>query len=284
MTDGLPDGAPLAGRIGGLAAVLLLHAGLIYALATSRTERPAPMMPPIQVRIIAEPQAAPTPPPAPPLALTPPDVTLPPEMPSPAAPPPEALQPPLPPPPGVAPAPPPEAPPVVAQPAMPEPPPPTPRPNVPPRPIPPRPLRPAAPRSAAPRPAATQPAPPQPASPRSAPTLPASPSRVAAPPAAAIPQASAPAVRTGPSRMASAGCDTPDRSAASARMGETGTVTVAVTIGADGSVRQSAIASSSGSRRLDETALAAIGLCRFRPALVDGKPEASKSTVRYHFE
>ena len=59
---------------------------------------------------------------------------------------------------------------------------------------------------------------------------------------------------------------------------------ISVSIGPDGKVVQSAVASSSGFKRLDDAGLAAISLCRFRPATVDGKPEASKSTVRYRFE
>ncbi len=91
-------------------------------------------------------------------------------------------------------------------------------------------------------------------------------------------------VRTGASKIASAGCDVPEKPAASDRLGETGTVTISVTIGPNGSVTQSSVASSSGFKRLDDAALAAISLCRFRPATVDGTPEASKSSVRYHFQ
>ena len=100
------------------------------------------------------------------------------------------------------------------------------------------------------------------------------------------PSAPAPAaqVRTGASKIASAGCDVPEKPAMSDRLGETGTVTISVTIGPDGSVTQSSVASGSGFKRLDDAALAAIHLCRFRPATVDGRPEASRSTVRYRFQ
>jgi len=94
----------------------------------------------------------------------------------------------------------------------------------------------------------------------------------------------APSVRTGASKIASAGCDIPEKPDISDRIGEKGTVTISVSIGPDGKVVQSAVASSSGFKRLDDAGLAAISLCRFRPATVDGKPEASKSTVRYRFE
>lgn len=103
-------------------------------------------------------------------------------------------------------------------------------------------------------------------------------------PAQVAPPAPAASVRTGASKIASAGCDVPEKPVASDRLGETGTVTISVTIGPNGSVTQSSVASSSGFKRLDDAALAALGLCRFRPATVDGKPEASKSSVRYHFQ
>lgn len=93
-----------------------------------------------------------------------------------------------------------------------------------------------------------------------------------------------PSVRTGASRIASAGCDTPEKPAVSERIGEKGTVLIAVEIGPDGHVTGSTVASSSGFKRLDDAGLAAISLCRFRPGTVDGKPEASKANVRYRFE
>ncbi len=106
----------------------------------------------------------------------------------------------------------------------------------------------------------------------------------AAPAPAAPPAPVAAPVRTGASRIASAGCDVPEKPATSDRLGEAGTVTISVSIGPDGSVSQSSVASSSGFKRLDDAALAAISLCRFRPATVDGKSEASKSSVRYRFQ
>ena len=103
-------------------------------------------------------------------------------------------------------------------------------------------------------------------------------------PAPSAPPAPAAPVRTGASKIASAGCDVPEKPAASDRLGETGTVLISVTIGPTGSVTESSVASSSGFKRLDDAALAAISLCRFRPATSDGKPEASKSSVRYRFQ
>ena len=105
-----------------------------------------------------------------------------------------------------------------------------------------------------------------------------------APVAAPSAPAAAPSARTDASRIASAGCDVPEKPAASDRLGERGTVIISVTVGPNGAVVQSSVASSSGFKRLDDAGLAAISLCRFRPATVDGKPETSKSAVRYRFE
>ncbi len=107
-------------------------------------------------------------------------------------------------------------------------------------------------------------------------TAPTPTASVAGPPVAAV--------RTGPSKIASAGCDIPEKPAISDRNGEKGTVTIAVAIGTDGRVTESSVSGSSGFKRLDDAGLAAISLCHFRPATVDGKPEASRSSVRYHFE
>lgn len=115
----------------------------------------------------------------------------------------------------------------------------------------------------------------------------AKPSPAPVPTPTALPAPAAPAaapVRTGAVRIASAGCDVPEKPAISDQLGETGTATISVSIGPDGSVTQRSVAGSSGFKRLDNAALAAISLCRFRPAMVDGKPEASTSTVRYRFQ
>jgi len=51
-----------------------------------------------------------------------------------------------------------------------------------------------------------------------------------------------------------------------------GIVTLRLLLGADGKVKQSSIARSSGSPELDEATLAAIGKCSFHPPMVNGKP------------
>lgn len=76
-------------------------------------------------------------------------------------------------------------------------------------------------------------------------------------------------------------CDKPEYPAASIRAQETGVVTVAFLINLDGRVLESKIEKSSGSRRLDEAAKNALSLCKFQPAMVDGKPEKSWAHIEY---
>ncbi|MBY0574477.1 MAG: TonB family protein, partial [Undibacterium sp.] len=63
-----------------------------------------------------------------------------------------------------------------------------------------------------------------------------------------------PAVHTAPGAVSSA-CEKPDYPANSARIGEEGTVSLAMLIGADGRVLESRIEKSSGSRALDKAAV-----------------------------
>lgn len=51
-----------------------------------------------------------------------------------------------------------------------------------------------------------------------------------------------------------------------------GIVTLRLLLGADGRVKQSAIARSSGAPELDEATLAAISACSFNPPMANGKP------------
>lgn len=68
-------------------------------------------------------------------------------------------------------------------------------------------------------------------------------------------------------------CDAPKYPKASLMNEETGTVTLGFLIGTDGKVIESKIESSSGSKSLDKTALAALSLCKFKPGTKDGKVE-----------
>ncbi len=76
-------------------------------------------------------------------------------------------------------------------------------------------------------------------------------------------------------------CAKPEYPRASLRDEEIGTVSLAFLIGADGTVLDSRVERSSGHRRLDEAARAALSLCRFSPATVDGRPEPAWARLDY---
>ncbi|MBI3523183.1 MAG: energy transducer TonB [Betaproteobacteria bacterium] len=78
-------------------------------------------------------------------------------------------------------------------------------------------------------------------------------------------------------------CDKPEYPPASLRAQETGIVTLRFLIDVDGRVLESKVERSSGSRRLDEAARKALGLCKFQPATVDGKPEKSWAPIQYEW-
>ena len=90
-------------------------------------------------------------------------------------------------------------------------------------------------------------------------------------------------VRTPPVVEAKA-CDKPEYPSASVRAQETGIVLLAFLIDVDGKVMESKVERSSGYRRLDESARNALGLCRFRPAMTDGKPERAWAKIEYEWK
>ena len=106
-----------------------------------------------------------------------------------------------------------------------------------------------------------------------------------APPAPPAPPAPAAPVNPNPVRSPAVAdfntCAKPEFPKASLRNEETGTVTVSFLIGVDGRVADSKITKSSGFRDLDKAAQVAIGKCRFKPAMVDGKPEQAWQPVQY---
>ncbi len=106
-------------------------------------------------------------------------------------------------------------------------------------------------------------------------TTPAAP---AAPPAPAKP-----AVVVAASRV-DASCAKPRYPPASERLQEEGTVSLKFLIGENGQVLSGAVEKSSGYKRLDDAALAALSLCKFKPATVDGKPKQEWSFLRYRWE
>jgi len=76
-------------------------------------------------------------------------------------------------------------------------------------------------------------------------------------------------------------CAKPDYPARAARNGETGTVALALLIGTNGRVSDAKVQKSSGSRELDRAALAALSLCKFKPAMNNGTPEAAWGRIAY---
>src|SRR3954464_2552466 len=87
-------------------------------------------------------------------------------------------------------------------------------------------------------------------------------------------------VRTAPVVQA-ASCQRPDYPPASRRANETGTVLLNFLIDVNGKIVESKVERSSGHLRLDEAARAALGLCKFMPATVDGKPTRAWARIEY---
>jgi protein TonB len=92
-----------------------------------------------------------------------------------------------------------------------------------------------------------------------------------------------PSNNTGAMRTAviAGGCATPQYPAAALRNEESGTVSLALLIGADGRVTQSRIDHSSGYRDLDKAALNALSMCTFKPAMNNGQAESGWAQIAY---
>jgi periplasmic protein TonB len=134
------------------------------------------------------------------------------------------------------------------------------------------------PKLAAPEPSAPVAAPVVPAA---AVTNPSAPSITATQAAqSSAPSPPAPAVHTSAVADVSA-CAKPRYPESSLSDEEQGTVTLAFLIGADGTVLDSRVEKSSGSRALDSAARNALSLCKFKPATTDGKPEQSWTRMQY---
>lgn len=76
-------------------------------------------------------------------------------------------------------------------------------------------------------------------------------------------------------------CALPSYPARSIREGNTGTVTLALLIGADGKVGASRVQRSSGHPELDRAAVAALSLCTFKPATTNGVAESAWGQIAY---
>lgn len=81
--------------------------------------------------------------------------------------------------------------------------------------------------------------------------------------------------------VVSGSCAKPEYPLASRRLEEEGSVTLRFRVEANGQVSQSEVQNSSGFKRLDEAARAALSRCRFSPALAQGQATASWATLRY---
>ncbi|SHH69858.1 energy transducer TonB [Massilia sp. CF038] len=76
-------------------------------------------------------------------------------------------------------------------------------------------------------------------------------------------------------------CALPDYPATAARNGYTGTVSLALLIGANGEVSDSRVQKSSGHRELDRAAIDALRMCKFKPATSNGVAEPAWGQIAY---
>jgi len=76
-------------------------------------------------------------------------------------------------------------------------------------------------------------------------------------------------------------CAKPEYPPSSRRAEESGTVTLRFLIDVDGRAIKAEVGHTSGHKRLDEAALAALSLCKFKAGTVDGKPEQTWAQVQY---
>lgn len=104
----------------------------------------------------------------------------------------------------------------------------------------------------------------------------------AKPPPAPFVVAPRPVTRSAAIVNASA-CQKPEYPAAALRSQEEGVVTLGFLIDVDGRVLESKVEKSTATRRLDDAARKALGLCKFQPALIDGKPEKSWARIEYEW-
>ena len=89
---------------------------------------------------------------------------------------------------------------------------------------------------------------------------------------------------TGPKISGSASCLSPVYPQESIDRGESGSVKVRWTVGADGGVLNVEVVGSSGHARLDNAALRQAKKCRFTPALKGGVPVQNTYNRPYHFK
>jgi protein TonB len=155
----------------------------------------------------------------------------------------------------------------------------TPR-QTPPPPLPPRRIVTAAPSPQPSTQSATEPSPPAPAAETSPQAAIHSPAEVPAPPSAPAPEPR----QIPPSAVQYLDAPVLQVPQASARAGESGRSVVRVLIDEHGLPRTVQIAQSSGFKRLDEAALAAVRRARFRPYTENGQPQAGWAHIPLVFE
>jgi len=114
-----------------------------------------------------------------------------------------------------------------------------------------------------------------------APTISVAPSPTPPAPVAIAPPPPAPAEVRTPAVVQAASCEKPEYPPAARRANETGTVRLQMLIDESGKVVESKVERSSGSRRLDEAARAALELCKFKAATVNGKPTRAWARLEY---
>jgi len=78
-------------------------------------------------------------------------------------------------------------------------------------------------------------------------------------------------------------CQKPEYPAEARSAGESGSVQLKFLVDENGEVVENAVERSSGHQRLDETARAALRLCKFEPAMQDGKPRKTWTRVQYEW-
>lgn len=76
-------------------------------------------------------------------------------------------------------------------------------------------------------------------------------------------------------------CARPVYPAQEFKLNQQGTVTLRFLLGANGTVKESLVAKSSGYPALDEAARVALVKCSFTPAMVDGEPRDAWTHVQY---
>ena len=79
-------------------------------------------------------------------------------------------------------------------------------------------------------------------------------------------------------------CEKPEYPSTSRKLEEQGTVLLRFLVDVNGTVTDSAIAQSSGFKRLDEAARAALSKCQFKPATSDGQPVQEWATLKYTWQ